>query len=94
MVVANCAPLLNDLFLYSYGADFIQGLLKKNEKDLARSFNFTFNYIDDVLSLNNFRLGDFVGRIYPITLEVKDTTDTGRPASYLVLHLVIDSEGR
>ena len=38
----NCAPLLADLFLYSYEADFIQGLLMKNEKKLARSFNFTF----------------------------------------------------
>jgi hypothetical protein len=28
------APLLADLFLYSYEADFIQGLLKKNEKKL------------------------------------------------------------
>jgi hypothetical protein len=37
----NCAPLLADLFLYSYEADFIQGLLKKNEKKLSRSFNFT-----------------------------------------------------
>ena len=46
---ANCAPLLLDLFLYSYEADLIQGLLKKNEKKLARSFNFTFGYIDDVL---------------------------------------------
>jgi hypothetical protein len=26
----NCAPLLVDLFLYSYEANFIQGLLKKN----------------------------------------------------------------
>ena len=26
----NCAPLLVDLFLYSYEEDFIQGLLKKN----------------------------------------------------------------
>jgi len=32
-----------------YEADFIQGLLKKNQKNLARSFNFTFRYIDDVL---------------------------------------------
>jgi hypothetical protein len=43
-----CAPLLADLFLYLYEADFIQGLLKKNEKKLARSFNFTFRYTDDV----------------------------------------------
>jgi hypothetical protein len=31
----NCAPLLADLFLYSYETDFIQRLLKKNEKKLA-----------------------------------------------------------
>jgi hypothetical protein len=90
----NCAPLLADLFLYSYEADFIQGLLKKIEKKLARSFNFKFRYIDDVLSLNNSRLGDFVDRIYPIELEIKDTTDTDRYASYLDLHLEIDSQGR
>jgi hypothetical protein len=60
------APLLANLFLYSYEGDFIQGLLKKNEKRLARSFNFTFRYIDDVLLLNNSRFGDFVDRIYPI----------------------------
>ena len=41
--------LLVDLFLYSHEADFIQGLLKKNEKKLVRSFNFTFRYIDDAL---------------------------------------------
>ena len=89
----NCAPLLADLFLYSYEADFIQGLLKKNEKKLARSFYFTFRYVDDVLSLNNSRFGDFVDRIYPIELEIKDTTDTDRSASYLDLYLEIDSEG-
>ena len=31
----NCAPLLVELFLYSYEADFIQGLLMNNEKKLA-----------------------------------------------------------
>jgi hypothetical protein len=90
----NCAPLLANLFLYSYEADCIQGLLKKIEKKLARSFIFTFRYIDDVLSLNNSRFGDFVDRIYPIELEIKDTTDTDRYASYLDLHLEIDSQGR
>jgi hypothetical protein len=43
---------------------------KKNEKKLSRSFNFTVRYIDDVLSLNNPRLGDFVDLIYPIELEI------------------------
>ena len=92
----NCAPLLTDLFLYSYEADFIHGLLKKNEKKLARSFNFTFRYIDDVhvLSLNNFRFGDFVDSIYPIELQIKDTKETDMSALYLELHLEIDIAGR
>ena len=33
-------------------------------------------------------------RIYPIELEIKDTTDTDTSALYLDLHLEIDSEGR
>jgi hypothetical protein len=48
---------------------------------IARSFNFTFRYIDDVLSLNNCKFGDFVDCIYPIELEIKDTTDSVRFAS-------------
>jgi len=68
----NCAPLFANLFLYSYKADFIQGLLNKNEKKLARSFIFTFRYIDDVLSLNNSKFADFIDRIYPIEFEIKD----------------------
>ena len=89
----NCTPLLPLLFLYSHEADLIQGLLKKNEKKLTRSFNFTFRYIDDVLSLNNSRFGDFVDRIYLVEIEIKDIPDTDSSASYLDLHLEIDSEG-
>ena len=46
-----------------------------------------------VLSINNFRLGDFVDRIYLIELEINNTTDTDSTALYLDLHLEIDSEG-
>ena len=88
----NCAPLLVDFFLYSDEADFIQGLVKKNKKKLARSFISAFRYINDVLSLHNSRISDFAGRIYPIELEIKDTTDTDMSTSYLDLHLEIDSE--
>ena len=88
------APRLAELFLYLYEADFIQGLLKKNEKKIARSFNFTSRYIDDVLLLNTSRLGDFDDRIYPIDFDIKDTTAADRSTSYLYLHLEIDSEGQ
>jgi len=40
------------LFLHLYEAEFFQELLRKGEKKLAQSFNYTFRYIDDVLSLN------------------------------------------
>ena len=35
----HCAPLLADLFLYSYEAEFIQELLSITKNKLARSFN-------------------------------------------------------
>ena len=43
--------------------------------------NTFINYKDDVLSLNNSKYGDFVDRIYPIELEINDTTDTDGSAS-------------
>jgi hypothetical protein len=39
-------------------------------------------------------LGDFVDRIYPNQLEIKNTTDTDRSALYLDLELEIYSEGQ
>ena len=44
----NCAPLLANIFLYSYEAEFIQSLLSAGKKRLASQFNFTYRYIDDV----------------------------------------------
>jgi hypothetical protein len=40
----------------------------------------------------NKKYGDFVDRIYHIELEIKDTTDTARSASYLGLMLDINSD--
>ena len=39
---------------------------------------------------NNFRIGEYLHRIYPNELEVKDTTDTQNSASYFDIHLEID----
>ena len=66
------------LVLYSFVTDFIQGLLNKNDKKLARSFNFTFCYINDVFSLNNSNFDDFIGHIYPIELAIMHTTVSPR----------------
>jgi hypothetical protein len=47
----------------------------------ARAFNFTYRYIDDVLSIKNSRFAEFLPLIYPPELEVKETTDTASSAS-------------
>ena len=72
----NSAPLLADLFLYSYEAEFIQTLIKSGKRHLAKSFCFTYRYIDDVVSINNPKFGNYIDDIYPAELKIKDTTDT------------------
>lgn len=86
----NCAPLLADLFLFSYESEFLQTLVKNKKIKEARLFNFTFRYIDDVLSLNNPNFSDWVPLIYPPELEIKETTDTASSASFLDLYLEFD----
>jgi hypothetical protein len=51
----NCASVLADLFLFSYESEFLQKLVKDKKIHEARAFNFTYRYIDDVLSINNSR---------------------------------------
>ena len=60
-----CAPLLADLFLYSYEVEFLQSLLSTGRKRLASQFNFTYRYIDDVLSINNPDFESYLGQMYP-----------------------------
>ena len=75
----NCAPLLADLFLYSYESEFLQLLVKEKKIHEARSFNFTYRYIDDVLSINNSRFAEFLPLIYPPELELKKPQIPLRP---------------
>ena len=90
----NCAPLLADIFLYSYEAEFIQSLLSTGKKKLASQFNFSYRYIDDVLSINNPHFENYLGQIYPAELEIKDTTESNTSASYLDLLLSIGRGGQ
>jgi hypothetical protein len=67
-----------------------QKLLRDNNKKLAVSYNHTFRYIDDVLSINNDNYHNYVHLIYPDELEIKDTTESDKSASYLGISLNID----
>ena len=61
----NCAPLLADISLYSYQAEFIQFFLSAGKKRIASQFNFTYRYIDDVLSINNRDFENYLSQMYP-----------------------------
>ena len=68
-MATNCTPLLADLFLHSYEADFIVYLIQKKEHRFARSFNLSFLYINDVLVLDIPSFGDFIHRFNPKKLR-------------------------
>ena len=90
----NCAPLLADIFLYSYEAEFIQSLLSTGRKQLASRFKFTYRYIDDVLFINNPEFENYLDQMYPVELEIKETTESNISASYLDLLLSIGRDGQ
>ena len=76
-VGTNCAPLLADVFLYSYEADFKQGLVKVGKTRLAQQFNFTYRYMPCwwQLSLNNSTFSEYRDFINPSELEIKETIE-------------------
>ena len=56
----NCAPLLADLFLQSFEADFLKKLSVSQERKLVQTFNLNFPYIIAVLSLNIAHFDDYL----------------------------------
>ena len=70
----NCAPLLADLFLYSYESEFLDKLVKEGKRKLARKFNLSYRYTDDLISLNNKRFKELISDIYPKELRNSETT--------------------
>ena len=60
----NCAPLLGDLFLYSYENEFLDKLVKEGKRKLARKFNLSYRYIDDLIPFNTKRFKEFISDIY------------------------------
>ena len=59
----NCAPLLTDLFLYSYENRVLDKLIKESKRKLARKFNLSYRYIDDLISFNNKNFKEFISDI-------------------------------
>ena len=80
----NCAPLLADLFLYSYENEFLDKPIKEGKRKLARNFSLSYHYIDDLISFNNKRFKEFISDIYPKNSPL-ETTESASVDSYLDL---------
>ena len=86
-----CAPLLPWPVILFVGGGLLVWLLKKNKTKQDWSFNYTFLYIDNIVSLHNCLFGEYGDRIYPFQLlGIKDITYAARSASLVDLHIEAD----
>ena len=73
----NSAPLVADLFLFSYERDFMKSLSPENQADIIEAFNSTSRYLDDLLIIDNIYFEQMVNWIYPAELQLnKANSDT------------------
>ena len=78
----DCAPLLANFVLYSYEVEFLRSMKKSNKK-LAKAFNLTSRYIDDLISMNNPRFTQFPKDIYPEELVVSEKSESRNVVPYV-----------
>ena len=93
-VGTNCAPLLADLFLYSYENEFLDNMIRSGHSRLAKSFNLCYRYTDDLIAFSNKKVLDYLKEIHPSQLTVEKTNKSDHLADFLDLTFIIDSGGR
>ena len=79
-----------NLFLFYYEYKYMKNLIKNNII-LAKKFNNTMRYIDDLLKLNNTQFDTAIQDIYPQELQLKKTTESATALSYLDVFITIDN---
>ena len=80
----KCVPLLGDIFLYSYEAEFMKSFLSTGKKQYTIAPLWCFVHKQSFRNL---------GQVYLVEIEIKDTTESIISASSLVL-TPVDREGR
>ena len=76
------------IFIQGHIVSFCNGC--RHDKAKCPLFAIQISKVSQILTY----AGYVVSRIYPIELEIQDTTDAVKSVSYLDLHLKIDNEGR
>jgi hypothetical protein len=84
----NGAPPLANLYLYAYESAFIDRLLV-TQPEHARMFEQSFRLIDDVLSVDNAVVREYIGKsvedggIYPRALQLNETSVSPEEVHFL-----------
>ena len=84
----NCAPLVADLFLFSYERDFMLSLSDNKQSDIIEAFNSTSRYLDDLLNIDNPYFEQMVGQISPSELQLNKANSSDTEAPFFGLELV------
>ena len=88
-VRTDCAPLLADLFVYSYENEFLDNMIRSGHRRFARSFNLCYRYADDLIVFNNNKFLDYLKEIY-----LSQMNNSDHLADYLDLTFIINSENK
>ena len=64
---------------------FLDKLTEEGKRKVARKFNLSYHYTDDLISFNNKTFKEFISDIYPKELTISETTESTSVASYLDL---------
>ena len=77
----TCAPLFADLFLFSYGRDFMMSLSDDKQADIIDALDTTSRYLGDILNFNYAYFDNMVSQIYPSEFQLnKANTSYTKPA--------------
>ena len=87
----NCAPLLADLFFYSYENEFLDNMIRGGHSRLARSCDLCYRYIDTLIVFNNKKFLNYLKEIYPSRLTLEKANESHHLADHLDFTFIIDS---
>ena len=85
----NCAPLVDDLFLFCYERDVMSSLSNDNQADIIEAFNSTSRYLDDPLNIKNPYFEGMANQIYPPELKLNKANTSDTEAPFLDLQMYI-----
>ena len=69
-------------------------MIRSGHRRLARSFNLSYRYIDDLIVFSNKKFRDYVKHTYPTELSVEKANRLDDQADYLDLTFTIEQNSR